>query len=74
MAEPESLTVDSARRSVLVLYGSETGNSQDIAEELGRNAQRLYFKTSVEELNDVQLVCDALSFATYLPCSAGPVA
>ncbi|TDZ35331.1 NADPH-dependent diflavin oxidoreductase 1 [Colletotrichum spinosum] len=42
-------------RSMLVLYGSETGNSQDIAEELGRNAQRLHFKAKVEEMNAVQL-------------------
>jgi flavodoxin len=44
------------RRSVLILYGSETGNSQDIAEELGRCTQRLYFKTVVEELDNIQLV------------------
>jgi sulfite reductase alpha subunit-like flavoprotein len=43
-------------RSMLVLYGSETGNSQDVAEELGRMAQRLHFKTKVEEMNTVSLV------------------
>ncbi|KAF9881859.1 flavodoxin [Colletotrichum karsti] len=42
-------------RSMLILYGSETGNSQDIAEELGRNAQRLHFKTKVDEMNGAQL-------------------
>ncbi|WYZ45321.1 hypothetical protein EsH8_VIII_000637 [Colletotrichum jinshuiense] len=42
-------------RSMLILYGSETGNSQDIAEEIGRNAQRLHFKTKVDEMNGVQL-------------------
>jgi len=43
-------------KSVLVLYGSETGNSQDIAEEVGRLCQRLHFSTAVEEMNDVKLV------------------
>ncbi|KAL9488826.1 hypothetical protein ACSS6W_001103 [Trichoderma asperelloides] len=42
-------------RSVLVLYGSETGNAQDIAEELGRLCQRLHFKSHVEELDAVEL-------------------
>ncbi|TPX14381.1 uncharacterized protein E0L32_005577 [Thyridium curvatum] len=40
-------------RSLLILYASETGNSQDIAEELGRMARRLHFHTDVEEMNDV---------------------
>jgi len=47
----------SQRPSILVLYGSETGNSQDIAEEIGRSAERFRFETSVEELDAVQLVC-----------------
>ncbi|KAM0221558.1 hypothetical protein ACHAQD_005075 [Fusarium lateritium] len=42
-------------RSVLVLYGSETGNAQDMAEELGRVCQRLHFKSRVEELDVVDL-------------------
>lgn len=49
-------------RSVLVLYGSETGNAQDMAEELGRVCQRLHFKSRVEELDAVDLV----SFVLYL--------
>jgi sulfite reductase alpha subunit-like flavoprotein len=43
-------------RSVLVLYGSETGNAQDMAEELGRKCQRLHFESRVEELDAVDLV------------------
>ncbi|KAJ3474619.1 hypothetical protein NLG97_g9760 [Lecanicillium saksenae] len=42
-------------RTVLVLYGSETGNAQDMAEELGRVCQRLHFKSTVEEMNAVTL-------------------
>ena len=43
-------------RRALVLYGSETGNAQDVAEELGRLAERLRFDTEVAELNAVSLV------------------
>jgi hypothetical protein len=46
-------------RRALVLYGSETGNAQDVAEELGRIAERLRFDTEVAELNAVRLVCQA---------------
>jgi sulfite reductase alpha subunit-like flavoprotein len=56
MAEVPQHSISSSRPSVLILYGSETGNSQDIAEELGRMAQRLHFETSVEELDAVQVV------------------
>ncbi|PSN74632.1 NADPH dependent diflavin oxidoreductase-like protein 1 [Corynespora cassiicola Philippines] len=42
-------------RRALVLYGSETGNAQDVAEELGRIAERLRFDTDVAELNAVSV-------------------
>jgi sulfite reductase alpha subunit-like flavoprotein len=42
-------------RRALVLYGSETGNAQDVAEEMGRIAERLRFDTDVLELNAVSL-------------------
>lgn len=43
-------------RRALVLYGSETGNARDLAEELGRLAERLRFDAEVAELNAVALV------------------
>lgn len=43
-------------RSALVLYGSETGNAQEVAEELGRTAERLHFVTHVKEFNGVKAV------------------
>jgi flavodoxin len=46
-----------AERSALVLYGSETGNAQDVAEELGRGCERLRFTTQVLEMNSASLVC-----------------
>lgn len=44
-------------RSALVLYGSETGNAQEVAEELGALAERLRFATHVSELNQSNPVC-----------------
>lgn len=44
-------------RSALITYGSETGNAQDFAEELGRLTQRLRFMTRVCRLDAVELVC-----------------
>ncbi|KAL2802220.1 hypothetical protein BJX63DRAFT_415647 [Aspergillus granulosus] len=52
------------RRSALVLYGSETGNAQDVAEEIGALAERLHFTTHVSELNHVK--ADALSSHTVV--------
>lgn len=43
-------------RSVLILYGSETGNAQEVAEELGAVTERLRFVTHVSELNQVKPV------------------
>ncbi|ORY65070.1 uncharacterized protein BCR38DRAFT_431779 [Pseudomassariella vexata] len=44
-----------ADRRILILYGSETGNSQDAAEDLERLAERLHFKTRVCEMNDIEI-------------------
>jgi sulfite reductase alpha subunit-like flavoprotein len=44
------------RRLVLVLFGSETGNSEDVAEDLARRLQRLRLVPVVDEMNGVQIV------------------
>ncbi|EEP79454.1 conserved hypothetical protein [Uncinocarpus reesii 1704] len=41
-------------RTALVIYASETGNSQEIAEELGRLTERLHFHTYISELDAVK--------------------
>lgn len=43
-------------RSLLVLYGTETGHSKEIAEEIVEAAERLRFRTSIKQMNDVSLV------------------
>ena len=42
-------------RTALILYGSETGNAQDVAEEVGRMAERLRFNTTVLDMDSAQL-------------------
>ncbi|EHA54937.1 hypothetical protein MCOR27_005677 [Pyricularia oryzae] len=53
--ESSSNDVQATDRNALVLYGSETGNAQDIAEDLGRAVERMRFKATVEEMNAVEL-------------------
>jgi sulfite reductase alpha subunit-like flavoprotein len=48
-------------RNTLILYGSETGNSQDAAEELGRVTERLHFVTRVSEMDLVEIVGHLIS-------------
>ncbi len=52
-------------RTALILYGSETGNAHDVADELGRITERLHFLTRVSDLDSV----DTVSFVTMLPLS-----
>lgn len=47
---------DLGRRKILILYGSETGNSEESAGDIERLARRLHFRTVLEEMNDVELV------------------
>ncbi|KXX83397.1 NADPH-dependent diflavin oxidoreductase 1 [Madurella mycetomatis] len=42
-------------RSMAVLYGTETGNAEEIAVELGQMAERLHFKTTVDEMDNFKL-------------------
>lgn len=44
------------RRKMLILYGSETGNSEESASDIEHMARRLHFQTLLEEMNDVELV------------------
>jgi sulfite reductase alpha subunit-like flavoprotein len=54
-------------RNALILYGSETGNSQDVAEELGRVAERLHFVTRVSEMDLVEIVGHLISLVRGRP-------
>jgi sulfite reductase alpha subunit-like flavoprotein len=39
-------------RTIVILYGSETGCAQDMAENLSRQARRRQFRTSVFAMDD----------------------
>lgn len=45
-----------SERKVLVVYGSQTGTAQDVAERVGREAKRRRFSTRVIALDDYQVV------------------
>jgi sulfite reductase alpha subunit-like flavoprotein len=55
------VSLDVFARSLLVAYASETGSSQDYAEDLDQSLQRLHYRTELKEMNDVPLVGLALS-------------
>lgn len=58
-------------RTALILYGSETGNSQEAAEQLGRITERLRFVTQVVEMNHVEPVC-LFAVKLVFSCSSMP--
>ena len=43
-------------RKLLVLYGSQTGTAQDVAERIGREAKRRHFATRVTALDLYNIV------------------
>ena len=50
---PHSSADQGSDRSALILYGSETGAAQDVADELGRVAERLHFLSQVADVDSV---------------------
>lgn len=48
-------TYSGETRTALILYGSETGNAQDVAEEICRLTSRLHFHSVVIDLDSIQL-------------------
>lgn len=59
MAMAETANIPGAEinnSSLLVLYGTETGHSQEVAEEITDCAERLRIQTCLEQMNDVSLV------------------
>jgi hypothetical protein len=55
-SRPYAQRAELPNRTLIILYGTETGNSQEIAEELGRMAERLHFETVVDEMDSFGLV------------------
>ena len=61
-------------RSVLVLYGSETGTAADLALSVAQTAQRLHFTVCVDELDAVELVSGRFPGLEVSLCSICEVA
>lgn len=60
-------------RSALIAYGSETGNANDYAEELGRVLERIRFRTHVSELDAIDSASAMSSWTHVQQANACPV-
>ena len=49
-------------RKILILYGSQTGTAQDVAEKLAREAKRRFLSTRVMALDDYNVVCQCFLY------------
>ena len=45
-------------RRLLVLYASQTGTAQDVAERIGRDAKRRHFAVKVFAMDTYDKVCE----------------
>ena len=48
--------MDLGERRVLILYGSQTGTAQDVAEKLARESKRRHFNVTVSSLDSYDIV------------------
>ncbi|KAI9751135.1 MAG: Multifunctional pyrimidine synthesis protein CAD [Chaenotheca gracillima] len=68
--EVESINRDA--RSALILYGSEYGNAQDAAEELGRMVERLHILVRVTEMDSVETsALSSYDLVTFVTSTTG---
>jgi sulfite reductase alpha subunit-like flavoprotein len=44
-------------RKLVVLYGSQTGTAEEVAERIGRDARRRYIVPNVIAMDDYNIVC-----------------
>jgi sulfite reductase alpha subunit-like flavoprotein len=44
-------------RKLVVLYGSQTGTAEEVAERIGRDARRRYIVPNVVAMDDYNIVC-----------------
>jgi len=47
----------SGKRRLVVLYGSQTGTAQDVAERIERDAIRRHFSVTIKPLDQYDIVC-----------------
>jgi len=59
-------------RRLLVLYGSQTGTAQEVAERVGREGRRLHFNVQVSSFDDFPLnLLPTQSLVTYVTSTTG---
>ena len=46
---------DNINRRLTVLYGSQTGTAQEVAERISRDAKRMHFQVKLSALDDYQV-------------------
>lgn len=51
-----SSAVIAGKRELLVLYGSQTGTAQDVAERVGRDGRRRHFRVRVLAMDTYNMV------------------
>ena len=56
-------------RKLLVLYGSQTGTAQDVAERIGREAKRRHFTARVTALDSYNVVSEKKKTCQWLQSS-----
>lgn len=69
MSSPTSHHDDAlvSHRELTILYATETGNAQDVAERLARHARRLHFSVRVFSIDDYSVVRSIGTYNVYLP-------
>eukprot|EP00794_Sanderia_malayensis_P015807 gene15807-17400_t len=55
MEYDKTVEVQEKLRTVIVLYGSQTGTAEEVAERVGREAKRRYFACRVSALDDYEI-------------------
>ena len=48
---------DGVLRKLVVLYGSQTGTAEEVAERIGREARRRFIVPNVLAMDDYNIVC-----------------
>jgi len=52
----------SDKRRLVILYGSQTGTAQDVAERIERDAIRRRFSVTIEPLDQYDIVCVVIKY------------
>lgn len=47
-------------RELTILYATETGNAQDVAERIARLCRRLHFAARLYSIDEYEIVCSSL--------------